>query len=705
MTGLSLAPRLSPGHHIVRDVSELDGMVRAMRGARVRALDFETSGVRFADGQKPIGAALGFLTPEGHVRAWYVPTGHHTHDRQIPEDVAKRAFADALEGAEGLVGQHLAFDLNMGRAHGWKIPEWTPLHDTAVQAWLINEDRLTFQLEALVESIGASPYQGGAFGAKRMLDDFLKQQAKEYRMPLKKSKTGGFYGSYLGKYGHVHVPVDLEGEYACRDIGHSLILDWRQRHLAQGAHLPHQHQGKAANLYTYEMLLVRALADMTYRGQIVDADYLGKLAQELDAYLDVKGRELEHLFGVRIRWGNDGDVADLLYKALGLPVLKTTSNGAPSTDKATMMALASAHPGIEILADWRAHYKVRTTYTDSLIDKIQADGRIHPDFVQWGTDSGRLSSRDPNFQNIPSRHKKLARMVRLAFLTDPGRARVLCDYSQIELRVLGWSTGAKTFVNAYRSPAYDLYCQGKIDYDTYRWMRRSEPVVDIHADTARDVFNAVFAEEGDPAYAEWYVKRSASKIINFGVPYGGGPGLLTGDPNLRVPPAEAQAFHEQYHRKNPEIEATKHALFRHMRQNFCPVAKTPYFVNWAGLTKHGRRLTWKRRKGADCPVSEEERSVFACLIQGGAAMLTRFSLVKLWWAQKTGKMPGETTSTVHDEIAVDCDLDAVPFVASETQRIMEDFKGTFGTTPVIADLEVTTTTWADKHHYDFWSPA
>lgn len=701
---LAYAPRLSPGHTIVQDVSQLDGMVRAMRTARQRAVDFETSGVRFADGQKPIGAALGFLEANGAVRAWYVPTGHHTMEAQIPEDKAKLAFADALDGAEGLVGQNLGFDLNMGRAAGWKIPEWVPIHDTAVQAWLINEDRLTFQLEALVNSMNASPYEGGAYGAKKMLDGFLKSRAKEHRMPLKKSRSGGFYGSYLGKFGHVEVPVAMEGEYACRDIGHALVLDWRQRHLAQGQHLPHQHQAKAASLYEYEMLLVRALADMSYRGQLVDADYLGKLAIELDAYLDLKGRELESLFGVRLRWGNDSDVRDLLYTALKLPVIKRTARGDnPSTDKATLMALAHLHPGIPILADWRAHYKVRTTYTDSLLDKVCRDGRIHPSFVQWGTDSGRLSSRDPNFQNIPSRHKKLATMVRQAFLVDPGRARVLCDYSQIELRVLAWTTGCKNLLAAYASPAYDLYRAGKIDYDTYRWMRRSEPTVDVHGRTAQTVFGAVPAEEGSAGYAEWYVKRSASKIINFGVPYGGGPGLLSGDANLQVPPDKAKAFHEQYHRKNPEIEASKHALYRHMRRTFCPVAKTPYFVNWAGLTKHGRRLTWRRKSGGSCPVSEEERSVFACLIQGGAAMLTRFSLVKLWWAQKTGKMPGETTSSVHDEIAVDCDRAHVPYVASETQRIMEDFKGTFGPTPVIADLEVTTTTWADKKGYDFWS--
>ena len=697
---LTVAPQLSPGHTIVQDVSQLDAMVAEMRAQKVRALDFETSGLRFADGQLPIGAALGYLKPNGNVRAWYLPVAHQTMDRQLPEEPAKRAFRDALKGAEGLVGHNLGFDINMGRAGGWEIPKLTPLHDTIIQAWLIDESRF-FGLEKVVAQLNCSPYEGGAFHAKGMLDGFLKSRAKLHKLPLKKSKAG-FYHSYLGRYGHAEVPVALEGEYACRDIGHTLYLDWHQRHLAQGAHLRPRFQTAAANLYTYEMLLVRALADMTYTGQLVDSDYLKQQAIELDAYLDVTGRELERQFGMRVRWGNDTDVAHLLYEVLKLPVVKLTKRKKPSVDKAALMILRAAHPAIELLGEWRSHYKVRTTYTDSLIDKIQKDGRIHADFVQWGTDSGRLSSRDPNLQNIPARHKALARRVRQAFLVDPGRARVLSDYSQVELRVLGWSTGCANLIKAYASPAYEAYCRGEIDYDTYRWVRRSEPSVDVHGETAQSVFGAIPAKEGTEGYAEWYLKRSASKIIGFGVPYGGGPGLLMGDPNLRLPEAQAKQFHAQYHHANPEIEQKRHALFRHMRQNFSPVNKAPYYVNWAGLTKHGPRLNWQRRRTGECPVAEEERSVFACLIQGGAAMLTRFSIVKLWQAQQAGRMPGKTTTSVHDEIAVDCDLADVPYVASETQRIMEDFKGTFDATPIIADLEVTTTTWADKHGYDFW---
>ena len=697
-------PPLSSGNTIVTQASDLGPMVRAMRSAQVRGLDFETSGLRFWDGQQPIGFACGYLdTSTPTPRAWYVPVGHRTAERQCPAGPARAAFRDIFGVTEHatnpfeIVGHNLGFDLNMGRGFGWEIAPWATIHDSLIQGVLINENR-SLKLENIVGDLGVSPYQGGAHAASDQLDSFLKSRARAWGLPLKKSqKNPDPNASYLGRFGHAEVPVALEGEYSCRDIGHTLLLDWHQRNAARAVGTPWEDRRRV--LYDNEMLLVRAIADMVWNGQIVNVEHLLKLGRDLGDYLEREGATLTALFGTRINWGNDNQVRDLLYTRLELPVLSTTPKGLPSVDRSALMALRSLHAGIEPLGEWRSHYKVQTTYTDTLAAKVGPGGRIHADFVQWGAGTGRLSARNPNLQNIPARHPTLSKRVRQAFVVDPGKVRVLCDYSQIELRVLGWTTGCATFVNAYESPAYMALLRGDIDYDTYRVARRAEATVDIHGEGAKATFGVT--DLTTPAGKR---ARSAQKIINFGVPYGGGPGLLQGDPNLRLSKKDAERYFEAYHRKNPEITHAKRALFHKMYQQRDGEAG-PYFINWAGRMRHGPRLLWNRRKGAECPVAEEERSMFASLIQGGAAELTKFSLVRLWLAQQRGDIPGKTVTTVHDEIGIDGDEAATREIALTTQRVMEDFGGLFGTIPVIADLETTTTNWADKAEYNPWSTA
>ena len=166
---------------------------------------------------------------------------------------------------------------------------------------------------------------------------------------------------------------------------------------------------------------------------------------------------------------------------------------------------------------------------------------------------------------------------------------------------------------------------------------------------------------------------------------------MVSNPQLRLSEKEARSYHRAYHHRNPEIEATKTKLLRKMRDD--PNAS---FTNWTGRKRHGKRLLWTDKS----LVSEEERSMFACLVQGSAAELTRYSIVRLWLLQQRGELPAVTTSTVHDEIQVDCDLSDAKEVALIVQKEMEAFTGLFGSVPVIADLEITKTNWADKKEYE-----
>jgi len=663
-------PRLSDGHHIIHTPDELSAMVRELQSATDVGFDFETSGLRYWDRQLPIGFSIGYWNGD-RPRCWYVPVEHRTAEIQADPDNARAAFRDALKGARSLVGHNLKFDINMARAGGWEVPRWTQLHDTMIQAYLIDELQPK-QLEKVVMALGVSPY-GDSLEMKDAVEDWIKSRAKERRQSRR---------AYLDELGHAEIPVGLEGEYACRDVGHTLALDRQQRRQAMG--IGTHYEASRSALYANEMLLVRALADMEFVGQPVDVDYLERVGLDLDQQMAEGGQKLERLFGGRHKWGNDNVIRELLFQELKLPIVALTKRGQPAVDKAAMHVLAGEHKGVEPLMEWRARYKVRNTYTDSLISKVDARGRIHASFVQTGTSTGRLSSKAPNLQNIPSRHPILSKLVRRAFVVDPDQTRIYCDYSQVELRLLAWITANPTLTAAYESHAYMGLLSGRLTYEQYRSARQSEAAADVHGLVAERVFGA------DPTAPDFKRRRSAAKIINFGVPYGGGPNLLVTNPELSLSEKVAKRYYSQYHQQNPEIEKTKARLLQKMLTH-----SDPHFVNWASRVRHGRRLLWADEN----LVSEEERSMFASLVQGSAGELTRFSLVKLWLLQQTGKLPAVTTSTVHDEIQVDCDTKDEHEVAMIVQREMEGFTGLFGTIPVVADLETTRTHWADKEDY------
>jgi len=657
-------------------------------------MDFETDGTRFGHGDRPIGYALGYIPREGGwPRAFYVPFAHRTAELQVNPDQARTAFNDAMRGAAEIVGHNLKFDLNMARAGDFKVPEIALVHDTIIQAWMCYERR-SLKLEDVVENEGVSRWSN-THEAKDLVQEFLRQRAKAHRLPMMKDKKREQKAAYMTRFGHSEVPIDIEGEYSCRDVSHTLCLDAKLRPQAMGVGRPYQE--RATWLYYSDMMLVRALAEMEWVGQYVDRDYLWSTAYALEEELEQRAAALTHKFGVGIDWTKDSQIRKLLYEVYKFPIVKLTKGDRfgnerkPAVDREALMILRDKHPAMEELSEYRARLTVLQGFTYSLAWAVGDDNHVHPSFLPHGTGGGRLSGRDPNFQNMPSRHKELSPRVRRAWRVPEGRSRLYSDYSQIELRMLAWITGARMLVNAYRSPSYEAYMRGEISYDDYRWYRRSEPTVDVHANVAKEVFRI------DETHTDWKRKRGAAKIVNFGVPYGGGKHLLMGNPEVGMGEEEAEDFLEAYHRNAPEINGGKNRLFASMLSK----PGTPYFVNWAGLKVHGPRLRSKN----DDDRREEERSMFALLVQGSAGMLTRISLAKWYQAYKAGTFPGVATSTVHDEIQFDCDNADLPFCASEAQRIMEDsFTGLFGSIPVVADLEVVRSggTWADKEKYSYF---
>lgn len=689
------SPPLSQGHHIATTADQLQHMVNAMQTAPERAIDVETNGLKYANGDHVIGAAMGFLASDGRPYCWYVPVAHRTAERQANPAQARKAWNDALHGAKALLGHNLKFDLNMCRSDGWYISPDVELHDTLPQSHMAYERR-RFGLEALVENERASLWDPHA--AKTAVSAFLKRRAQLHGMPYKKGKYRK--PSYMETFGHSEVPIAMEGEYSCRDIAHVLLLDNRQRDRAMGVGEPWE--ARRRYLYWTEMILVRALAEMEYAGQRVDEQYLISLEAELSRDMEIRADNLGRLFRTQIRWSNDNDIRELLYGkgpgALKLPVVRRTDHGAPSVDRTSLLMLRQEQGGrwgeaLTELGEYNARAKVRSTYTLSMARHICRDGRIHASFLQQGTKTGRLSGRDPNLQNIPMRHKVLSKAVRSAFTMDEGITRIYADYSQVELRILAWATGCASLLQAYRSPSWDYMMAETGGHPTDAWYdwwteaRKSEEAIDVHGLQAETTFGS------NPAASDWKVKRRAAKIINFGVPYGMGPGGLQGNPELMLSKAEAEGYFAAYHRANPEIDACKTRLFAKMVAD--ARGRTPRFINWAGRSSHGPELNSSDEER----VASGQRSLFATLIQGSAAELTRRSLVAWYIRWRAGEITAMATSTVHDEVQYDCPHAEVRTNAIEVRRSMENFHGDFGNTPIICDLETTQTSWADKKDY------
>lgn len=686
-------PTLSPGHHIATEPAQLESMVRELSEApeaqATIGLDFETSGLRYANGAKPIGYTLGYLQDGRQPRVWYVPVAHQTAEPQAAVGPAKEAFSAALAGTRRIAGQNLKFDLNMGRAHGFDIPEDPEIADTFIQAGLIY-DRRSLKLEKLAEQVVQWCEWDDPWELAEVVTDYCRRRAKDRRMRFKKDDKEAGEPAYMTQYGHAEVPVSIEAEYSCRDVVHALFLDAYQYDEANG--VGESWEARRRHLYANEMLLVRALADMEYTGQPVDAQYFHWLATHCDEKLDRMQRELSQAFGAVVRWDNDNEVRDFLYRHLQLPVVKKTDGGKfrdeskmqPAVDRAALLMLREYHPAIELLAEHNAWLKCRQTYTKSIAWYVDADGRIHPSFNQLGTRSGRLSGEKPNFQNVPTRHKAIAALIRAGFLVPPGMVRLYLDYSQIELRFLAWITGSANLTGAYLSAAYDRMLAGVTDYSRYLIERAGEESTDVHGLQAKTVFGA------RPTDSDWKLKRRAAKIINFGVPYGMGAPGLTGNPELMLDPQTAEDYFSRYHRANPEINSTKEALFHAMTSK----DGVPHFINWAG-----RKVVMPELRSPVQDVrADGERSAFACLVQGSAGELTRFSLTAAYEDRKAGHLPARATSTVHDEIQFDVPREHAYLAARRGRQIMENFHQ-FDRIPVICDVEQSQTNWADKEEW------
>ena len=381
--------------------------------------------------------------------------------------------------------------------------------------------------------------------------------------------------------------------------------------------------------YDIELPLSEALADMEFTGFKVDRDELLRLGEEYDEFIKEKERIIFSLAGEEFNVNSPKKLSEILFDKLGIKPIKKTKTGY-STDAEVLEKLSNKHPIADQIVEYRTYQKLKSTYIDGLKDLIDETGRIHSYFNQTNTATGRISSQDPNLQNIPIR-TEAGRKIRKAFVSEDGYTLLDSDYSQIELRILAYIANDEKMLHAF------------------------EEGLDIHRKTASEVFGIPF-DEVDSEH------RSRAKAVNFGIVYGISDYSLSQD--LGISRKEAKEYIDNYFEKfsgvhkymNDVVEKAKEdgyvkTLFNR-RRNIPELQNSNYNIRAFG-----------------------ERVALNMPIQGTSADIIKIAIVKIFNKFREEDIDAHIIVTVHDEIVVEVKKEEADRVKDIIKDLMENIDG------------------------------
>jgi DNA polymerase I len=465
--------------------------------------------------------------------------------------------------------------------------------------------------------------------------DFLARERLQVELPALPA-TGGRKARPLREFS----PQEVAAAYAARaDVA---------RRLAPGLWEELEPLGLARLARELELPLVPLLARMEARGVKVDVQALRRISEKVGGECDTKVKEIHQLAGTEFNVGSNTQLAEVLYKKLELPVLKRGKTG-PSTDQEVLEKLAEKHPLPRAIIEYRSLSKLKSTYLDTLPDLVMKDERLHTTFHQAATATGRLSSSDPNLQNIPVR-TELGMEIRRAFIAEEGHQLVSADYSQIELRLLAHIAEDAVLLDAFA---------------------RDE---DIHSRTAAEVFGV---EQGQVTRDQ----RRVAKMVNFGIAYGLSPyGLST---RLNIPEEEARDIIERYF--------TRYAGIKRYLDETVRVARERGYVE----TLFGRRRPMGDLNAKNRQVMQgAERAAINMPIQGTAADLMKKAMLEVEAELRRQGLRTRILLQVHDELlfeAPEAEVEAVKTLSRECMSGVMRLK-------IPLKVEVGAgNTWADAH--------
>lgn len=599
-------------YETILDEASFNVWLEKLKAAELFAFDTETDSLDYMVANL---VGLSFATEEGV--AAYVPVAHDYLDapQQLDRDWVLEQLKPILEDdAQAKVGQNLKYDMSVLARYGIEMKGIK--HDTMLASYVFNS-------------------VGGKHDMDSLALRFLQHSCISFEQIAGKGKKQLTFNQ---------IELGEASPYAAEDADVTLRLHNR---LMENI----EQDEKLKTIYEeIEVPLIPVMSRIERTGVFIDDMLLGAQSQEIAVRLDELEQKAYEIAEQEFNMNSPKQLQAILFEKMGLPVIKKTPSGAPSTNEEVLQELALDYPLPKLIIEYRGLAKLKSTYTDKLPKMINAEtGRVHTSYHQAVTATGRLSSTDPNLQNIPIRNEE-GRRIRQAFVAQHGWKILAVDYSQIELRIMAHLSADKALLEAFQ--------QGK----------------DIHAATAAEIIGVAI----DQVTTE---QRRRAKAVNFGLIYGMSAfGLAK---QLGIPRGEAQHYMDTYFERYPGVmqymEDTRSA------------ASEQGFVE----TIYGRRLhlpeiqsrNGMRRKAA-------ERAAINAPMQGTAADIIKKAMLLVdEWIQAEGDGRVKLLMQVHDELVFEVQESALTEIESKVQELMES----------AADLEVPLV--AEAGHGDNWDQA
>ncbi|WP_038890196.1 DNA polymerase I [Vibrio campbellii] len=599
-------------YETILDEASFNAWLDKLKASELFAFDTETDSLDYMVANL---VGLSFATDEGI--AAYVPVAHDYLDapQQLDRDWVLAQLKPILEDeAQAKVGQNLKYDASVLARYGIEMKGIK--HDTMLASYVYNS-------------------VGGKHDMDSLALRFLQHSCISFEQIAGKGKNQLTFNQ---------IDLDEASPYAAEDADVTLRL-----HNRLFANI--EQDDKLKTVYEeIEMPLVPVLSRIERTGVLIDDMKLSAQSVEIAARLDELEQKAYEIAEQEFNMNSPKQLQALLFEKMGLPVIKKTPSGTPSTNEEVLQELALDYPLPKLILEYRGLAKLKSTYTDKLPKMINpSTGRVHTSYHQAVTATGRLSSTDPNLQNIPIRNEE-GRRIRQAFVAPTGYKILAVDYSQIELRIMAHLSGDQALLDAFRD--------GK----------------DIHAATAAEIMGVSIEDVSSE-------QRRRAKAVNFGLIYGMSAfGLAK---QLGIPRGEAQAYMDKYFERYPGV-------MQYMEDTRSAASEQGFVETIFGRRLHLPEIQSRngmRRKAA-------ERAAINAPMQGTAADIIKKAMLLVdQWIQEEGNGRVKLLMQVHDELVFEVEESSLSEIESKVQNLMES----------AAELKVPLV--AEAGHGDNWDQA
>lgn len=557
------------GYHAILTEETFQKLLDNLKAAGEFALDLETTSLHPMEASI-VGLSFSFKENE----AYYLPVGHRYlgAPKQLAKEQVLSKLKPLLENPKiKKVGQNIKYDLIVLHHEGIRLAGIS--FDTMLASYILNPSKRNHNMDDLAM-------------------EYLQHKTTSYKEVT---------GSGAKQIGFDQVEVEQATDYAAEDADITWLLTQKLRALLVDENLELFHK--------MELPLLEVLAEMEINGVYLDREHLRKLSQQMEGDLKKLVKEIYSLAGEEFNINSPKQLSVILFDKLKLPALKKTKSGF-STDVSVLEELASDHAIPEKILNYRQLGKLKSTYVDTLPEEInKKTGRVHTSFNQTVAATGRLSSSDPNLQNIPIRTEQ-GREIRKAFIAEGQNRLLSADYSQIELRILAHLSNDKALIKAFMGGE------------------------DIHARTAAEIFGQSIDEVN-------HETRRMAKAVNFGIVYGLSAFGLSRQ--LKISPKEAKSFIDEYFNLYKNVKIFMDETIENAR-------KLGYTKTLMNRKRYLPDINSKNRQVRDAT----ERIAINSPVQGSAADMIKVAMIQLSGHLKKNKMKSKMILQVHDELLFEC---------------------------------------------------